>query len=195
MMAFSTLANGPTGEQVIQKLATVCASYGGIYIRNALFNILTSYIYTRGSIVTLLTSGVNPECYVNRKSLCVPIPLANALLLVSSTNCKAVLIKIEADSSSDMKSISGKQSWIEYRTLLHMLSMCGHRLQLHVMDYLHSNHASTYIWIHEYLRNPRPLSHLCRQVIRTQLKPNIIAATKQLYVLPETLRKFLLLQV
>ncbi len=144
MLVFSTLANGHPGVQVIQKLAGVCASHATINMRNTIFNILTSYINTRGSIVTLLTSGVNPVCYVNRKSLCAIIPLANALLLVSSTNSKAVLSQIEAESSSDIKSISGSQSWAEYRTLLHMLSVCGHRLQLHVMDYLYTHHASTY---------------------------------------------------
>ena len=180
------------GTQVILKLAKVVSDCGCVSVKNIILSSLCSYPSTTSSLSVLLHSGAHPTAYLSKSTFNGRLALEAAMLLVVASSNTRLLAKIDCDTSFNMRGVTSFDKWPVYKTLLIYLTIVGHKLQLHVMDYLYHNHAHMYLCIYQYFKNPRPLSHLCRQSIRTRLLPNTIVGVRTLLALPETVKRYLL---
>jgi hypothetical protein len=90
--------------------------------------------------------------------------------------------------------------WPEYRELIVLLTLSGHRFRINVLDWLYRYHAAVYRWVVERggsgsapQRRPASLLHVARVAVRRQVAPNVVAALPKLVgTLPTPLREFLL---
>ena len=192
LLLFSTMTC-QTGSEVVFKLARAASNYGVMPLKHDIFSNLCSYSAVHSSLTVLLYAGVNPAVCLQLITYKHQMALDTALLLLVSSNDSDLLTKIECDTSYNMKEVTSTQNWTLYRSLLFLLTVTGHKIRLHILDFLYCNHAQMYLSVNHYNTNPRPLKHLCRQLIRTKLLPNTLLGVKALkQVLPDQMQKYLL---
>jgi hypothetical protein len=190
MVIFSTL-NATNGKVAIEKLVKVVCQRSCARVQTSLFVVLSRYEQTSFFLRMLLQAGANPSVYLYRDPPRPYLPFDNALVLIQATNDPKILARVECDASSQLRLV--EDQWYKYRHVVRLLQLCGHQIRLAIMSMIYQKHADMYLWTMNYSGQPRRLDHLCRVLIRKQIRENLFRGLRKL-PLPESFVPFLILK-
>ena len=189
MAVYKVLASGRT---FLTKLSKLVAQKGHPHVKSILCSVLVTYGATHDCIKSLLDAGADPCCYLTKEPSRPFMPMENALLLLRVSNDQTLMSRIECDTTGCLNQM-GDQEIGQLLIVLRLLVICGHSLQLYVMNFLQERCPGFYMWVTHKRSNPLTLKNLARIKIRQTLKPNVLHCYDSITSIPSELKMFLLL--
>jgi len=146
-------------------------------------------------LMSLLDSGAEPHSSLQLPIVAAPptIPLDNAAIIVRASGDCQLLTRLDLLTAVDLDQTAVGERWPQYRRLVGLLTLAGHRVRLPATDWLRRRHACVYRRTMAYWASPRPLRHLARVVVRRTVTSNVLVAVQRLDHVPSLLRLLLLL--
>jgi len=152
-------------------------------------------------VTLLLETGARPDASVQHASgagggggvHAAAMPFDNAAILVRASGDGRLLAVVDLLTAVELDRTAVGERWPNYRRLVGLLTLAGHRVRLPGADWLRRRHAGVYRRTMTYWSSARPLQHLARVAVRRAVAVNVLAAVQRMAHLPAMLRLLLLL--